>query len=50
MKKYLIDQNQLQALLNVLAEFPAKQVIGAIDLIRNLKEYEETENSNSIIE
>jgi hypothetical protein len=39
MKDFLINQNQLQMLFNVLGEFPAKQVMQSLDMLRSLKEY-----------
>lgn len=39
---YQIDEQQLQTIANVLGEFPAKQVINVIDLLRGLTPVEET--------
>jgi hypothetical protein len=38
MKDYRINAQQIQGLLQLLGEFPAKQVIAGIDLLRNLPE------------
>lgn len=37
MKIFKITEQELQTIANVLAEFPAKHVIGALDILRNLK-------------
>lgn len=38
MKEFKISQEQLQSILNVLGELPAKNVIALIDMIRALPE------------
>lgn len=38
MKVFKINEQQLQSLANVLGEFPAKQVIPSIDVLRALPE------------
>ena len=40
MQEFKINSDQLQSLLNVLGEFPAKNVINVIDMIRQLKPIE----------
>lgn len=39
MRDFIIKVEQIQALLNILGEFPAKQVIQAIDMLRQLPEH-----------
>jgi len=41
MKNFKIDENQLQQLWNTLVEFPAKNVMIALDMIRSLPVLEE---------
>jgi hypothetical protein len=41
MKAFKITEQQLQTLAGILGEFPAKQVITAIDMLRALPETEE---------
>jgi len=48
MKMYKISEQQLQTLANTLGEFPAKQVIGAIDMLRGLTEMPEPGISESV--
>lgn len=43
MKIYQINEQQLQTIANVLGEFPAKQVISVIDMLRSLSPVEESE-------
>lgn len=38
MKQFLINEQQAQSLLNILAEFPAKHVLSSIDMLRMLPE------------
>lgn len=40
MDNYIISAQQINAILNILGEFPAKQVIGGIELLRNLTKQE----------
>lgn len=39
-KTFKITEQELQVLANILGEIPAKQVIGAIDILRKLPEIE----------
>ena len=39
MKQFLINEQQVQAIGSVLFEIPAKQSMGAIDILRGLKEF-----------
>ena len=41
MKVFKINEQQMQTIANILGEFPAKQVINGIDILRNLKEEED---------
>jgi len=41
MKNFRIDENQLQQLWSILVEFPAKNVMIALDMIRSLPVLEE---------
>lgn len=36
MDNFIISTQQINAILNILGEFPAKQVIAGVDLLRNL--------------
>lgn len=38
MKDFKITTDQINTILSVLGEFPAKNVIGAVDLLRSLPE------------
>lgn len=40
MENFIINVNQINAILNILGEFPAKHVIGGIELLRNLPKQE----------
>jgi hypothetical protein len=42
-KTFTINAEQLNQILNTLAEFPAKSVIGSIDILRSLKPAEPVE-------
>lgn len=41
MKQFLITEQQLTLIANILLELPAKNVLSVIDLIRNLPAMEE---------
>ncbi|HXK00693.1 MAG TPA: hypothetical protein VNF93_02265 [Buchnera sp. (in: enterobacteria)] len=36
MKKFNINENQVQQIASILLEFPAKNVLNALDILRNL--------------
>lgn len=42
MKEFKISEQQIQQIGSVLLEFPAKQVLSALDLLRNLTVLEES--------
>jgi hypothetical protein len=42
MQKFYINLQQLQSLINVLGEFPAKQTLASIDMLRNLEKVNES--------
>jgi hypothetical protein len=46
MKEFKINEQQLQYVAQILGEFPAKQVLQSIDILRNLPEILKIDNEN----
>jgi hypothetical protein len=47
MKQFQISEQQMQQIANALAECPAKFVLPAIDILRNLKEISPLSETNN---
>ncbi len=49
MKSFIINEQQLQVLGNCLLEFPAKNVLNSLDIIRNLPVFMQEPDSPTTI-
>lgn len=47
MKKFIIDEKQLNQILMILGELPAKNVLNVLDFLRNLPIYENEINKEN---